>query len=183
MKRIYTIGRDPQCDILIQDVRGVVSRVHAVLRVESNGKMYIKDQSMNGTYINGMRVTANVEIPVSRKDVINFANVMDLDWTIIPNPAKKRMEIIDLTEYKEASLNDLLSLMETKISKGALAQRFDKILKLAEELNLPVAIHARDSIEDVYKTRTIEINNETGEVLSDKTETKTRTKEKRRVKK
>ena len=94
MKRIYTIGRDPQCDILIQDVRGVVSRVHAVLRVESNGKMYIKDQSMNGTYINGMRVTANVEIPVSRKDVINFANVMDLDWTIIPNPAKKRMEII-----------------------------------------------------------------------------------------
>ena len=34
----------------------------------------------------------------------------------------------------EASLKDLLSLMETKISKGALAQRFDKIIKLAEEL-------------------------------------------------
>ena len=34
----------------------------------------------------------------------------------------------------EASLNDLLSLMETKISKGALAQRFDKIIKLANEL-------------------------------------------------
>jgi pSer/pThr/pTyr-binding forkhead associated (FHA) protein len=94
MKRIYTIGRDPQCDIIIQDVRGIVSRVHAVLKVEPNGKMYIKDQSMNGTYINGMRVTANVEIPVSRKDVISFANVMDLDWTIIPNPTKKRMAII-----------------------------------------------------------------------------------------
>lgn len=94
MKRIYTIGRDPQCDIIIQDVRDVVSRVHAVLKVEPSGKMYIKDQSMNGTYINGMRVTANVEIPVSRKDTISFANVMDLDWTIIPNPAKKRMTII-----------------------------------------------------------------------------------------
>lgn len=34
----------------------------------------------------------------------------------------------------ESSLNDLLSLMETKISKGALAQRFDKIIKLANEL-------------------------------------------------
>ena len=34
----------------------------------------------------------------------------------------------------EASLNDLLSLMETKISKGALAQRFDKLIKLSIEL-------------------------------------------------
>lgn len=34
----------------------------------------------------------------------------------------------------EASLKDLISIMETKISKGALAQRFDKIIKLAEEL-------------------------------------------------
>ena len=34
----------------------------------------------------------------------------------------------------EASLNDLLQLMETKISKGALAQRFDKIIKLSNEL-------------------------------------------------
>ncbi len=34
----------------------------------------------------------------------------------------------------EASLNDLISLMETKISKGALAQRFDKIIKLANDL-------------------------------------------------
>lgn len=34
----------------------------------------------------------------------------------------------------ESSLNDLLGLMETKISKGALAQRFEKIKKLAKEL-------------------------------------------------
>ena len=34
----------------------------------------------------------------------------------------------------EASLSDLLNLMETKVSKGALAQRFDKIIKLSEEL-------------------------------------------------
>lgn len=34
----------------------------------------------------------------------------------------------------ESSLKDLLMLMEVKVSKGALAQRFDKIIKLAEEL-------------------------------------------------
>ena len=34
----------------------------------------------------------------------------------------------------EASLNDLISLMETKISKGALAQRFEKLIKLSNEL-------------------------------------------------
>lgn len=34
----------------------------------------------------------------------------------------------------EASLKDLLELMDEKISKGALAQRFDKINKMAEEL-------------------------------------------------
>lgn len=34
----------------------------------------------------------------------------------------------------ESSLKDLLMLMENPVSKGALAQRFDKIIKLAEEL-------------------------------------------------
>lgn len=34
----------------------------------------------------------------------------------------------------ESSLLDLINLMETKISKGALKQRFDKIIKLSEEL-------------------------------------------------
>ena len=39
------------------------------------------------------------------------------------------------------------------------------------------------SIEDVYTTRTVEINNETGEVIKDKTKTQTRTRDKRKVKK
>lgn len=97
MKRIYTIGRDPQCDIIIQDMTDVVSRVHAVLKLEPNGKMFIKDQSKNGTYINGMRVTPNVEIPISRKDSISFANVRELDWSVIPNPMKKKMTILSFS--------------------------------------------------------------------------------------
>lgn len=34
----------------------------------------------------------------------------------------------------ESSLKDLISIMDNKISKGALAQRFEKLIKLAEEL-------------------------------------------------
>ena len=34
----------------------------------------------------------------------------------------------------QGSLNDLLKALDNKISKGALAQRFDKIIKLAKEL-------------------------------------------------
>ena len=137
MKRIYTIGRDPQCDIIVQDVRGIVSRVHAVLKVEPNGKMYIKDQSMNGTYINGMRVTANVEIPVSRKDVISFANVMDLDWTVIPNPAKKRMAIIGFS---------LLGI----VVAGLLAWL---IVDKGDFKNEPTVIYQKDTIVNVDTLR------------------------------
>ena len=36
--------------------------------------------------------------------------------------------------HNQASLNDLLELMGNKISKGALSQRFKKIIDLANEL-------------------------------------------------
>lgn len=84
MKKTYTIGRDSQCDIVLNDQTDVISRVHAILRVAGRKKMTITDQSCNGTYINGIRITSNVEVPVSRKDVISFAHIRDLDWTEIP---------------------------------------------------------------------------------------------------
>lgn len=83
MKSIFTIGRDPQCDITVFDPTNVVSRVHASLRVDGR-KYFITDQSQNGTYINGMKITSNVEVPVSRKDSISFAHACDFDWNSIP---------------------------------------------------------------------------------------------------
>jgi hypothetical protein len=49
-----TVGRDPDCDIFLNDV--TVSRSHAVL--EMNGvEVSIEDVgSLNGTYVNGVRV-------------------------------------------------------------------------------------------------------------------------------
>ena len=84
MNKVYTIGRDPSCDIVIPDSSDVVSRVHASLKVKGNGKYLLIDQSTNGTYVNGIKMTANEEIPVTRKDVISFAHVRNLDWNSIP---------------------------------------------------------------------------------------------------
>ncbi len=84
MKKIYTIGRDEGCDIVIPDNTDVISRLHATIRIESDDKIYLTDQSRNGTYINGMKMSSNVEIPVSRKDVVSLAHIYTLDWSLVP---------------------------------------------------------------------------------------------------
>lgn len=84
MKKIYTIGRDEGCDIVIPDSTDVISRLHATIRVESNDKIFLIDQSRNGTYVNGMKMSSNVEIPISRKDVVSFAHIYNLDWSLVP---------------------------------------------------------------------------------------------------
>lgn len=83
--KAYSIGRDQSCDIVINDSTDVVSRRHAVLNVLSWGKFTIIDQSSNGTYVNGIRITSNVPVPVTRKDIISFAHVAKLDWNSVPS--------------------------------------------------------------------------------------------------
>lgn len=80
----YSIGRDVNCDIVISDSTDVVSRRHAILNVTSIGKMTIIDQSSNGTYVNGIRISSNVPVPVTRKDTISLAHVTKLDWNCVP---------------------------------------------------------------------------------------------------
>lgn len=89
MNKVYTIGRDPSCDIVIADPTDVVSRVHASLKVKGGGKYVLVDQGRNGTYVNGIKMSPNEEIPVSRKDVISFAHIADLDWNKIPKEKSK----------------------------------------------------------------------------------------------
>ena len=67
MNKVYTIGRDPSCDIVIADPTDVVSRVHASLKVKGVGKYILVDQGRNGTYVNGIKMSPNEEIPVSKK--------------------------------------------------------------------------------------------------------------------
>ena len=83
MKAI-SIGRDQQCDIVINDSTDVISRRHAILNISSSGKITIVDQSRNGTYVNGIRISQNVPVPVTKKDIISFAHVAKLDWNAVP---------------------------------------------------------------------------------------------------
>lgn len=85
MKTI-TIGRGDGANIIIDDE--MISRRHAILKISTFGKMEIVDMGKNGTFVNGIKLRPNVPFPVTRKDVINFADVSQLDWTLIPDKTK-----------------------------------------------------------------------------------------------
>lgn len=89
----YSIGRDESSNIIVHDPTQMVSRRHAILNV--NGcKMTIVDSSTNGTYINGIRISPGIPVPVTRKDVISFAQVTELDWRRIPNESRRNAGVI-----------------------------------------------------------------------------------------
>lgn len=87
--KVYSIGREEGCDIVIDDNSDVISRRHAVINVSSSGKMTIVDNSHNGTYVNGIRIASNVPVPITRKDNISFSHVARLDWKLIPDTRGK----------------------------------------------------------------------------------------------
>lgn len=84
--KTYKIGRNPDNDIVIQDDTRLVSRYHAVLKVNDNGTMTICDTSTNGTFINRERINSNTEISVSRNESVYFAKQVQLDWSKIQIP-------------------------------------------------------------------------------------------------
>lgn len=84
--KIITIGRGDEADI--QYNQPEISRRHANIRYGMLGKMEIRDLSLNGTSVNGRRLPPNKFVPVSRKDVVSFADVAKLDWREVPDPMK-----------------------------------------------------------------------------------------------
>ena len=88
MKTI-TIGRGDGADIIIDNE--MISRRHAILMISAFGKMEIVDMGRNGTYVNGIRLRSNVPFPVTRKDIVRFADQdspFKLDWSLIPDNSK-----------------------------------------------------------------------------------------------
>lgn len=84
---IITIGRGPENKIVVDEPE--ISRLHAMVKVDGRGRLWVIDKSSNGTYINGIKIARDVPVPVSRKDDVSFAKVRHLDWARIPDPAKK----------------------------------------------------------------------------------------------
>lgn len=88
MKKII-IGRNNACDIVIPDTSDIISRKQAVLTFSFWGKMTLFDTSNNGTYVNGQKLENGKGMRVTRKDKVNFARKVDLDWNEVKNPYHK----------------------------------------------------------------------------------------------
>lgn len=69
IKRMITIGRDPQSDIVIKD-DPLVSRRHALIEREES-VYYITDKgSTNGTYINNNPIPKHEKVRIKKGDAI-----------------------------------------------------------------------------------------------------------------
>lgn len=88
--RTITIGRGDGANIIIDNE--MISRRHAILKISTFGKIEIVDMGKNGTFVNGIRLRSNVPFPVTRKDVVRFADQdspFTLDWSLVPDDSKK----------------------------------------------------------------------------------------------
>ncbi|MBR1800919.1 MAG: FHA domain-containing protein [Bacteroidaceae bacterium] len=165
--KVYSIGREAGCDIVINDRTDVISRRHAILNVMSSGKMTIVDQSSNGTYVNGIRISPNVPVPVTRKDNISFAHVARLDWNLIPRPSLTYIlwgaaAVVALAlivggawwGYRQINEPDVVAADTTIISRQdaerMMRQRSDSIRKHIED-SLRIDSLRRDSIKKAQK--------------------------------
>lgn len=73
-KKIYGIGSNMRYNE-IQVPGNSVSRFHATLKIDKRGRAYIEDHSMNGTTVNGKRITSHQNIRVKRNDDVVVGGV------------------------------------------------------------------------------------------------------------
>ncbi|MEU6065622.1 MULTISPECIES: ABC transporter ATP-binding protein/permease [Streptomyces] len=93
-ERDYHVGRDPLCDIVIDDAR--VSWHHAVLRPEDGHWTLEDEHSTNGTYADGRRIH---ESGVGPGSVIRFGSPADGPRAVLvgrPEPAPDRPSAVSM---------------------------------------------------------------------------------------
>jgi pSer/pThr/pTyr-binding forkhead associated (FHA) protein len=83
LKKQYRIGVSKDNDIVLSDLNQKISRYHAILKIDNKSNIFIRDTSTNGTFVNGVRISSNVDFPVTKKDTIVFAKTQSLNWSII----------------------------------------------------------------------------------------------------
>lgn len=165
--KVYSIGREAGCDIVINDSTDVISRRHAVLNVAPSGKMTIVDQSHNGTYVNGIRISQNVPVPVTRKDNISFAHVARLDWNLVPNSHATIMRYVlmgfigvlliagVIVGYTTWTGNKTGGDGKTFVvlNQDSIKQTEDRLRKEEKHRQDSIQKHVRDSLEKVYREK------------------------------
>lgn len=79
---VYTVGR-ADADIVVGDP--FVSRTHAELRVSPGGIVVVDKGSTNGTFIDGQRMTANIENELRIGNSLRFGQT-DIQWEFLGKP-------------------------------------------------------------------------------------------------
>lgn len=143
--KVISIGRDEDCTIVFQD--NVISRRHAILKIHATGKMEIVDMGQNGTFVNGVKLNPNTPYPVSRKDVVSFAHVRQLDWSLVPNQFKYYWYILIVCVLAViiTGVGILLSHMGREADEEKLPRLDDKS---ANEVTVPVKEETKEKTDD-----------------------------------
>lgn len=132
--RLFKIGRDLSCDIVLQSPR--VSALHAEITVLDNGDILLEDKnSTNGTFIMNQPVKPGVQVNIKRGDAIRFADV-ELMWTQIPEPE-------DNSAYK--AIYGIGSNFRNEIQiSGNTASRFHATLKIDKKGHAVLQDHSKN---------------------------------------
>ena len=119
--KILTIGRDESCNIVLSD--STVSRRHAILKIHATGKMEIISMGQNGTFVNGVKLKSDTAYPVTRKDVVSFAHVRQLDW----KDDTPRLPVIECQqEEKVLPEKEVAPQAEVKKQQDSLSEKKEK---------------------------------------------------------
>ena len=140
MKKI-TIGRNNACDIIIHDTSDLVSRKQAVLSVSFFGKMTLYDTSNNGTYVNGQVMETGKGVLVTRKDKVNFARIVDLDWNDVKDPYKKEKSFALLGAIVLLAVIGLLAVWCATTSPK------EEAVPVTEEVTMPIKGEVKTTVQ------------------------------------
>jgi len=88
------IGRSSECDIVVLDPKKRVSRRHAILR-QDNGVVFIKDLgSLNGTYVNGLKISTSDFIRINPSDKVTLSTDYIVDKSLLFSSIDKDLTMV-----------------------------------------------------------------------------------------
>ncbi|MEB3754465.1 FHA domain-containing protein [Acinetobacter sp. MD2(2019)] len=132
--RSMTIGRHPDCDLVLQSA--AISRQHAVFNLNEDG-VWLKDAgSSNGTFVNDVRIDA--ETLLQDQDVIQFAHLKFL--VLAPAVEEKPAEPV-AAQMKDQGMPSLAERGDTLVNAEGMPQKM--AIPVPAPLPEGVDIHAK----------------------------------------
>jgi len=117
-----SVGRDPSCDISFSTDKIMVSRKHAMVRLEGSDFVLEDNGSFNGTYVNEQRIAAAV--PLYHGDSVQFG----IGGPVIRfhSPSRIAPEGADLAGQRSISIANIAGVSPEAIKSKTMVFRVDK---------------------------------------------------------